>query len=82
VGGPRRRPPRACLSLPFSGTRVSLTSRDDKKSPVTPGAAGGVLPGEERPPPDPSTFDPEVKFWNGPFWLGKTALPGSEYFRS
>ena len=55
VGGPRRRPPRACLSLPLSGTRVSPTF-----PPLTPGAAGGVLAREERPPVDPVTFDPEV----------------------
>ena len=77
MGGSRRRPRRGCLSLPFSGTRVSPTFR-----PVTPGAAGGVVAGEERHPVDRVTFDPEVKLWNGPFWLRKSALPGSGYFRS
>ena len=76
-GSSRRWPPRWCLSLPSSGTRVSLTFRDDEKSPGTPGAAGGILAGEERPPPDRGSFDPEVMLWNGPFWRRKTALPGS-----
>ena len=80
MGGSRSRPRRACLSQPFSGTRVSPTFR-----PVTPGAAGGVVAGEERPPPDPGPFHAEeevgnVSFW--PFWLRKSALPGSGHFRS
>ena len=75
-GSSRRWPPRGCLGLPLSGTRVSLTF-----FPLTSGAAGGVPAREQRPHLERVTFDGDVKLWNGPFWLRKSTVPGSGHFR-